>query len=288
MNRRSFLTGSLATGGLFLGPRLGWAQDATPTNAEFPSLQLTLTDTGFTIVPTIAANRYDVAVVNTGASAAAHTVVARVPDAYDKEKFTAIMESEDNEGFDFNDLRGAGFPDWPPANGGSVTGVVDLYPGLYVVFDPFSDSVSGRQPIFFDVTGEKPDAPDPGADLDFTIGEMVINMPKGPILTGPARWHISNHGALIHELAVLEVPPGFTFDDFMALMMMPEDATPTPDMKVVEYQPVAAIGLLGSQTESWLDVDLAAEKHYMAVCMFPDATGMPHAMSGMYAFFDIA
>jgi hypothetical protein len=92
---------------------------------------------------------------------------------------------------------------------------------------------------------------------------------------------------LIHELAVLSVPEGFTFDDFMALMMLPEDATPTPDMKVIEYQPVAAIGLLGSGAQSWLHVELDAG-HFMAVCMFPDDQGMPHAMSGMYAFFDIA
>ena len=83
------------------------------------------------------------------------------------------------------------------------------------------------------------------------------------------------------------VPEGFTFDDFMALMMLPEDATPTPDMPVIEYQPVAAIGLLGKGNESWRDVELPAG-HYMAVCMFPDEQGMPHAMSGMYAMFDIA
>jgi len=287
MNRRTLLTTAMVGTGFFLGPHAG----AKGIHAKFPSasdadayeLILTLADNSFTIAPSLSAGRYNVTVTNSGASMNAHTVVARVPDQYTQDDFIAIMNAADNKGFDFNTLRGAGFPDWP-LPGGSVTGVADLFPGLYVIFDP----VSSRGYAFTTVTGPMPDVATPTADLDFAIGEMLINLPKGPIKAGTARWHISNVGAMIHELAVLEVPAGFTFDDFMALMMLPEDATPTPDMKVVEYQPVAAIGLLGSQTESWLDVDLAGSKHYMAVCMFPDAQGVPHAMAGMYAFFDIA
>ena len=153
-----------------------------------------------------------------------------------------IMQSEDDAGFDFNTLHGLGFPDWPAPNGGEVHGIADLLPGEHVVFDPFS----ARGYAFFTVTGEAADAPVPTADFEFTIGEMVINLPQEALTSAPALWHIENKGAQIHELAVLATPAkGFTFDDFMAMMMLPEDATPTPDMKVIEYQPVVAIGLLG-------------------------------------------
>jgi hypothetical protein len=290
MDRRSFLTGSLALGGAVLVPvRFAAAQatpDASPIDTEYPALTLTLADDGFTIDSTFAAGRYAVTVVNTGTSeqsGAAHTVVARLPEGVSSDDFEAVMTTSAGDTFDFNTLHGLGFPDWPAPNGGAVHGIADLLPGDHVVFDPFDT----RGHVFFTVTGETPDAPVPTADFEFTIGEMVINLPKEALTSTPALWHIENKGALIHELAVLATPADFTFDDFMAMMMLPEDATPTPDMKVIEYQPVVAIGLLGSGAQSWLHATLEAG-HYMAVCMFPDDQGMPHAMSGMYAFFDIA
>jgi hypothetical protein len=283
LHRRTFLAGALSTGVItMIGPRVEGAR-ATPTADEFPTLTLTLLDDGFEIEPTLAAGRYAVTVRNDGTSADAHTVFAGLPDGVTRERMTEVLQSEDDAGFDFNTLKGAGFPDWPPA-GGWVTGVADLHPGTYVLFDPFSS----RGYAFVDVTGEMPDVATPDAEYDITIGEMEIIMPDAPFTTEPARWHIANKGALLHEVAVLSVPEGFTFDDFMALMMLPEEATPTPDMPVFEYKPVAAIGLLGSGGETWLDVHLPGPGHYMAVCMFPDDQGMPHAMSGMYAFFDIA
>ena len=289
MDRRSFLTGSLALGATLVPVRFAAAQ-ATPgaslVDSEYPPLTLTLADDGFTIDSTFTAGRYAVTVINTGtseASAAAHTVVGRLPEGTTRDNMVTILQSEDDAGFDFNTLHGLGFPDWPVANGGEVLGIADLLAGEHVVFDPFS----ARGYAFFTVTGEAADAPLPTADFDFTIGEMVINLPQEALTSEAALWHIENKGAQIHELAVLAVPEGFTFDDFMALMMLPEDATPTPDMKVIEYQPVVAIGLLGAGAQSWLHATLETG-HYMAVCMFPDDQGMPHAMSGMYAFFNIA
>ena len=57
-------------------------------------------------------------------------------------------------------------------------------------------------------------------------------------------------------------------------------------MPEFEYQPVAAIGILSPHSTCWLDVQLAPG-HYLAACMLPFGTGYPHAMDGMYVFFDV-
>jgi hypothetical protein len=282
MHRRSFLAGTSGLTALALAHRQTFAQ-ATPA-PEMPTLDMELTDSSITLPAETTAGWVTITNTNAGASADAHTVVALLPDGMTEDDFITVLQSEDDAGFDFSHIDGVGSPDWPRP-GKSVSGVAELKPGLHVAFDPFGS----RGYAFMNVTGElTTDSAAPAGDLEFTIGEMVINLPKGPFEAGPARWQVHNLGALTHELAILTVPEGFTFDDFMALMMLGEDATPTPDMKVIEYLPVAAIGLLGPQRSSVLEVDLAPASHYMAVCMFPDDQGIPHAMNGMYAFFDIA
>jgi hypothetical protein len=86
---------------------------------------------------------------------------------------------------------------------------------------------------------------------------------------------------------VLPVPADFTEDHFMTLMSLPWDATPPPGIPAFEYLPTAAIGILAPGLTSWLDVQLAPGR-YMGVCMLPFGTGYPHAMDGMYVFFDVA
>ncbi len=281
VNRRTLLSASVGVAAVSLmGSRVS-AQ--TPADAS-DIIAMELTDTAIILPEEIAAGFYRVTNTNTGASTESHSVVARLPDGMTKEEFDVIFAADDDAGFDFLHVDGLGFPDWPAPNA-TVSGFIQLTPGLHFAFDPFG----ARGLTYMNVTGDLPAESTAGeSDLQFTLGEMVINMPKGPILAGQARWEISNLGALTHELAVLAVPTGFTFDDLMALLMLDETATPTPDMKVIDYQPLAAIGLLGPGRTSVLEVDLAPASHYMAVCMFPDDQGMPHAMTGMYAFFDIA
>ncbi len=49
---------------------------------------------------------------------------------------------------------------------------------------------------------------------------------------------------------------------------------------------VAAIGILAGHHTSWLDVQLEPGR-YLGACMLPFSTGYPHAMDGMYRFFDV-
>jgi hypothetical protein len=115
---------------------------------------------------------------------------------------------------------------------------------------------------------------------------MEIVLPETALTTAPVRWKIENTGAMSHEVAVIPISPDFTEEHLQLLFSLPEDATPPPDVPEFVYQPVAAIGILGKEQTSWLDVQLAAG-HYLAICMAPFGTGYPHGIDGMYRFFDV-
>jgi hypothetical protein len=287
MDRRSFLAGSLGMAAAMARLptlRASAAENATPAASELPALALTLTDTGFEIEQPLAAGRYQVTVSNAGAMTESHFALGKIPDTITDAQYQAWLdaEGEDTDALRFEDIAFVGVPDWPPP-GGQTTGVIDLVPGRYFLFDP----ISGRKPRTVLVDGEFSPAAEPVADLTITLREMEIDVPDAAFTTNPVRWKIENTGAMSHEVAVVPVSPDFTAEDLQRLFEMPEDATPTPDMPDFAYQPAAAIGILAGQHTSWLDVRLAPGR-YLAACMLPFSTGYPHAMDGMYRFFDVA
>jgi hypothetical protein len=115
---------------------------------------------------------------------------------------------------------------------------------------------------------------------------MTIELPEAAFTSSTVRWKIENTGALHHEVRRAGGSAEFDADMFMTLMSLPEDATPPPGTPEFEYQPVVAIGILGPHSTSWLDVQLEPG-HYLAACMLPFGTGYPHAMDGMFVFFDV-
>jgi hypothetical protein len=286
MNRREFAALSLSLGLTAVLPPIAMAHEASPeADLEFSTLDVEMTDTGFVFPETVAAGRTLLRVTNTGTMTESHWALGRFPDDATEAMISELITSDDNEetALQFEDIAFVGVPDWPKPGGLAVTGIVDLHPGRYIAFDP----ISGRSEVRLEVTGEYVETSEPLAEVEVDLHEMVITIPETAFTSDPVRWKITNTGTTLHDVAVLAVPAGFTADDFMALLMLPEDATPSPDMKVIEYQPVAAIGILGLAASSWLDVQLEPG-HYMGVCMLPFATGYPHAMDGMYVFFEVA
>lgn len=294
MDRRTFLGGAAgfaATAGFFgRHGLLRAAQESSPSAGQLPSLALTLTDTAFEIEQPVAAGRYEVTVTNAGTLVESHFALGKIPDAVTDAEYQAWLDSlaqsdgqnGETDALTWEDIEFVGVPDWP-APGGTVSGVIDLTPGRYFLFDPFS----GRQYQTVIVDGETTGAPEPPSDLTVVLDEMTIDVPAMAFTAKPVRWKIENKGGMTHEVAVLLVPPDFTEEHLHLLFSMPEDATPPPGVPEFIYQPVAAIGMLAAQHTSWLDVQLTPGR-YLAICMLPIATGYPHAMDGMYVFFDIA
>jgi hypothetical protein len=163
-----------------------------------------------------------------------------------------------------------------------VSGVIDLAPGRYFLFDPFA----GREARTLRVDGELAPTAEPVADLTVTLREMEIIFPDAAFTPAPVRWKLENVGAMIHEVAVVPVLPDFTAEHLRRLLELPYDSPPPPDIPAFDYRPIAAIGLLAGQHASWLDVRLAPGR-YLVACMAPFGTDYPHAMDGMYRFVEV-
>ncbi len=118
-------------------------------------------------------------------------------------------------------------PDWP-SPGGSVSGVIDLAPGQYLLFDPFA----GREPRTLIVGGDLVDAAEPASDLTVELREMAIDLPESAFTSQPMRWKIANLGAMSHEVAVLPVSPDFTAEQFehvlSVMLSLPEERHAAP------------------------------------------------------------
>jgi len=285
MHRRQFLTSTAAFAATFATVRPTFARQATPAAAGLPRLEIAVTDAGLELPEGIRAGRYEFAATNTGTTALSHFGIGKFPDAVTEADIQAFWDArgEDTEALSFDDIAFVGAADWPQPGGPAVTGVIDLQPGRYMAFKPLNDEI----PVRFTVEGQFGTYAEPAADFTVTLTEMSIDLPEAAFTAAPVRWKIENTGGIHHEVAVVPVPAGFSEDDFMTLMSLPEDATPPPGMPAFEYQPVAAIGILGPGLTSWLDVRLAPGR-YMAACMLPFGTGYPHAMDGMYVFFDVS
>lgn len=290
MHRRTFISASLGLAAIARLPAPSRATQSTPsasgTTPELPALTLTLTDTGFEIDQQLRSDRYQITVNNAGTLSQSHFALGKIPDDVTDAEYEAFLEAQDDtKSLSFEDIAFVGVPDWP-APGDSVSGVIDLAPGRYLLFDPFV----GREPRTLMVTGGPVRAQEPASDLTVELREMEIDLPESAYTSQPKRWKIANMGAMSHELAVLPVSPSFTatqFEQVLSVMMsLPEDATPPPGLPEFVYQPVSAMGILAPQHTSWLDVQLAPGR-YLAVCMVPFGTGYPHAMDGMYRVFDV-
>src|SRR6185436_16102545 len=150
MNRRTLLTG---TTGLACFATLGSRSDSvfaravgTPVAEDtFPTLAIGLKDDSFEVLDGIKSGRYHVTVTNHGTSDASHSGLGRIPDQVTDEQYQEWLDSlSRTDGTDgqtdaltWDDIEFVGLPDWPKA-GQSVTGIVDLAPGRYFLFDPFS------------------------------------------------------------------------------------------------------------------------------------------------------
>jgi hypothetical protein len=284
MNRRTLLSGSLGLASGLALSRVTHAAQATPAAGDLPALEITLTDTGFEFPQPLQAGRYAVTATNTGTSTESHFGLGKIPDAVTDEQYQTWLagEGEDTDALTFDDIDFIGVPDWPQP-GKPSTGVVDVAPGRYFLFDPFG----ARGILTLAVDGILNAGGEPASDVTVTLTEMEIILPESAFTSKPVRWKIENTGAMSHEVAVIPVSPDFTEAHLHTLMMLPEDATPPPDVPNLVYQPVAAIGILAKQHTSWLDVHLAPGR-YLGACMLPFGTGYPHAMDGMYLLFDVA
>jgi hypothetical protein len=102
-------------------------------------------------------------------------------------------------------------------------------------------------------------------------------------------------GEQIHELVVLQLEPGVTFDQVMA-MLNSEAATPAAGAEAspaaIEmappFQAVGGVAPMNPGYTNWAVLDFAPAD-YVAICFVPDPeTGAPHFALGMIMPFSVS
>ena len=202
MNRRELLAATGALTIVSFVPKGVYAQ-ATPAAGGYPTLQIDVHDDGYTLPAAIPAGRTFVTISNKGTQGS-HTSLGRVPEGTTKEDILAANDQTDPEAPApdwFWNTTWVGLPDWPKP-GESVSGIVDLQPGLALVLNPIGD----QKPSIVEITGTFSNAAEPAADATVLLGAMTITLPADGLKSGKQRVKIENKDAVEHEFAVLPLP----------------------------------------------------------------------------------
>ena len=95
--------------------------------------------------------------------------------------------------------------------------VLDLPPGEWVAWA--DDPAAAQVPVAFMVTGEMPaDLVEPESTATLTMGEYVIEVTDGEIVTGPQVLRVDNIGAQPHFVFAASTPGGVTDADVEAVL----------------------------------------------------------------------
>lgn len=174
------------------------------------------------------------------------------------------------------------------ASGESARIVLDLTPGEWVAWG--DDPESPQAPVAFEVTGEMPaDLVEPESSATLTMGEYVIEVTEGEVVSGQQILRIDNIGAQPHFISAGTTTVEVTEEDLMAVLE--SDMTGTP--AAVDFNPDEDFedsfysGTQSTGTSQWIVADVQPGTLIM-LCFFPDiADGLPHAYHGMVAMVDV-
>jgi hypothetical protein len=300
MSRRTALGGIAAIGATALALRLGphgqvSAQSGTPviTTAieDYPEVVITATEYHLDLPTSIPAGPTRLTLKNAG-SVGHNAMFLRVNEGTALAELQAALAMPDF-GPIFAASTSFGGPEVDP--GLQATTIVDLAPGQYVVMCILPDDegmphyLMGMQtPV--EVTEAANTMATPAAEstvalVDFGFEEMPMQVASGRRI-----WEVSNVGEQIHELLIMRLSPGVSFDDVRAMLDLAPAATPetlveaTPDAAEAAGPPfmiVAGAAPMSPGQTAWPVLDLEAGEHF-TICYLPDpATGAPHFALGM-------
>jgi hypothetical protein len=250
----------------------------------YPILRITVTDDDIIAPGSVAAGRTLIAYENKGQELRQSWLV-RVPDDLTAAELAAPAPAGMPPAWFF---RGTfvGFPG--AVQPGAVSyAVVDLVPGIYGVFDDFTE--------LFTVTasaaeGATPTARrEPVADGDVTMFDYGFRFPER-VVAGDRIWKVTNVGREVHELVLAKSPEPITKEQVLDLIMAGDAAaTPTgggPSLNDLEAGEATGFGALSPGHTGWTELTLEPGV-YVAICFVPDANGTPHLALGMIQVFTV-
>ncbi len=256
----------------------------------FDEINLEITEEGVTGMPaSVEAGRYLVKVTGPapGENGPSGVTFLQPPDGKTPEEIYEDVQASQGE-----------MPAWflEAHWGGGVTldsgtenwGVIDFTPGSWIVTTLYGSTLG----VAFDATGEFPadvTAPESNATID--LGEMMIRIAEGELVSGENVVTVKNIGAQIHFIDIGMVPDGTTEDQVSALMDSYMTGTPvTGDDALSEEDltPVSYVNDISGGVQMTVPLTLEPGTYFLS-CWIPDPeTMMPHAMMGMWTLVTVA
>ncbi|MCA9833186.1 MAG: hypothetical protein KC435_04525 [Thermomicrobiales bacterium] len=168
----------------------------------------------------------------------------------------------------------------------SASGIIDLTPGDWFV----AGQLLAQPPVPFTVTGELPtELPEPESTVTFSVGEMVVEITAGELMVGENLVKLENLGAQPHFVELMKAPEGTTIDDVASLFEAMMTGTPVPGgLTFADLGPGGFVSDVSSGQTQWATLNLTQPGTHLAICFVADsASGMPHALMGMYAIVEV-
>ncbi|OLV20011.1 secreted protein [Deinococcus marmoris] len=162
--------------------------------------------------------------------------------------------------------------------GGSVSAVLHLTPGRYIIASTFIDETTHKaalsegyfQPLT--VTGPLLNNPPKPADYALKMVDYRFELPAR-VTPGTHTWHLSNSGQELHFAVIAKLLPGKTIKD---VTMGGDGAGPPPlDFEHAVFSPALTSG----QAQD-LSLNLSAGT-YAVMCFVRSKSGVEHAQMGM-------
>lgn len=172
-----------------------------------------------------------------------------------------------------------------PGDSSNIT--QDLEAGNYVMLclvpgpDGVPHMMKGMERAFTVVhpAGGKVDVPEPVADVTVTLADYSFTL-STPLTAGHHVILVDNSGPQVHELVLVQLPPGKTAMDLVK--WVDKQQGPPPG------KPIGGLSPMYPGGNASFTVDLTPG-NYAFICFVPDAKdGKPHAMHGMTKQFTIS
>ncbi len=129
---------------------------------------------------------------------------------------------------------------------------------LATACQPEDDATAGAAPQLV-VRATDNDYPDP-VEAKAGVAELVVD----------------NQGQDLHQVALLKLEDGKTFDDYLAFAKTATETDPLPSWAVPAGGP--AVAAPGQKASAFVDLEAGT---YAMICRIPDAQGVPHDKTGM-------
>lgn len=185
--------------------------------------------------------------------------------------------------------------------GQQSTVIMNLPAGQYVVFCPIPGPngmphyAMGMQATVT-VTAPATSLAAPQADLTVDLADFKFDNLSSTVAAGQHVWQVTNKGPQLHEMTLVSLAPGITFDQFKQMLAGPAPASPAAGSPAAGSPaaggppPAVTFGGAGAMNPgntTWAVLDLKPGND-VALCFVPDQkTGVPHFMEGMIMPFTV-